>query len=308
MIRKVNQSFISIQENYPIYIKDYIEYIIDLLSNILLHDDSIKVHIIFGEDSSKSLTHLPSIHIGYNIEHTLVKEGGRDISPHTIYGKIPINNNNQNTSFYFIRLNDEEKMLNKNIMIDYSIPNIENIHSHEKYKELYQKMCYVSPMIFSDFNFQKENRDIPLLTSFIHIHEPRRFHLLNELKKHHLQNHNIHSVFDKNELKKILCKTKIIINIHQTDYHHTFEELRCLPALLCGTLIISEYSPLSELIPYKDYIIWTSYEDMIPTIKDVLQNYDSYHQKIFHPDSYSFFKDLHLKNETILKEKIKLYL
>ncbi len=72
-----------------------------------------------------------------------------------------------------------------------------------------------------------------------------------------------------------------MINIHQTDHHDTFEELRCLPALLCGCIIISEDSPLKEHIPYNKYIIWTTYDRIIETVTDVLNNYEVYWDNIF---------------------------
>ena len=76
-------------------------------------------------------------------------------------------------------------------------------------------------------------------------------------------------------------KTKILINIHQTDHHDTIEELRILPAIQCGVIVISEISPLSELVHYHPYIIWTSYDTILDKANEVLENYDEYHKSIF---------------------------
>ena len=72
-----------------------------------------------------------------------------------------------------------------------------------------------------------------------------------------------------------------MINIHQTEHHHTFEELRVLPALLNGIIVICEDSPLKESIIYGKFVIWSNYDNVIETIKDVENNYDYYFDKIF---------------------------
>jgi hypothetical protein len=113
---------------------------------------------------------------------------------------------------------------------------------------------------------------------------------------------NDNDCFEENKLCELYHNTKVLINIHQTNHHHTFEEQRCLPALLCVTLVISEQSPLSELIPYKDFIIWSSYEKIIEKTEEVLKNYDFYFKKIF--KNASVLSELHDNNLIKLKEKL----
>ena len=72
-----------------------------------------------------------------------------------------------------------------------------------------------------------------------------------------------------------------MVNVHQTDHHHTFEELRVLPALLNGVIVISEDVPLKEKIPYSEYIIWVEYDKLSETTLDVYNNYLEYYDKIF---------------------------
>ena len=48
-----------------------------------------------------------------------------------------------------------------------------------------------------------------------------------------------------------------------------------------GVIVISEISPLNNLIPYNDYIIWSSYDNMIETTRLVLDNYEYYYNKIY---------------------------
>ena len=54
-----------------------------------------------------------------------------------------------------------------------------------------------------------------------------------------------------------------------------------MPALLCGVIVICEHSPLSELIPYHDYIIWCSYHEIIDKALEVIANYNYYYDLIF---------------------------
>ena len=105
-------------------------------------------------------------------------------------------------------------------------------------------------------------------------------------------------------LKNLYLNTKILINIHQTDDHHTFEELRVISALQCGVIVIAEHSALNHLIPYNHLIIWSSYENIVEKTKEVLENYDEYHEKIFGNNNASILNELHDMNLKTLEEKI----
>jgi hypothetical protein len=63
------------------------------------------------------------------------------------------------------------------------------------------------------------------------------------------------------------------------------EELRLLPALLRGLVIVSEETPLIQHIPFSDFIIWSSVEDLPAKVADAITNYDSYFKKFFGPKS-----------------------
>ena len=96
-----------------------------------------------------------------------------------------------------------------------------------------------------------------------------------------------------------------MINIHQTEDNDTFEELRVLPALECGIITICEKSPLSESVPYHDYIIWSSYDDIIQKTIEVLNNYDYYHDLIFVKEKIYKFYEFHNINYLKLSNNIK---
>jgi hypothetical protein len=82
-----------------------------------------------------------------------------------------------------------------------------------------------------------------------------------------------------------LDRIKILVNVHQTEHHHTLEELRVLPALLRGVVVVSEWIPLHHLLPFKDYIIFERYEMLAEKVIEVKNNYESYRDKFFGPHS-----------------------
>jgi hypothetical protein len=141
-------------------------------------------------------------------------------------------------------------------------------------------MIYIASSIYDIYHI-KEYRYIETLTTFINTNEPRRKTLLETIDKIGIPHININNCFNKDKLQVLYKDTKVLINIHQTPHHDTFEELRILPALQCGVLVVCENSPLNELIPYNDYIIWSDYDSIVSKVKDVLENYDHYYKKIF---------------------------
>jgi hypothetical protein len=104
-------------------------------------------------------------------------------------------------------------------------------------------------------------------------------------------------VFEKSELQTLYDKTKILINVHQTDHHHTFEELRVLPALSRGVLVVSEDVPLKDHIPYNEFIIWSTYEDLVDKVIEVEKNYDFFYKKIFTKKNKDKLIDLRNTND-----------
>lgn len=211
----------------------------------------------------------------------------------------------KDNDFYHLRIDKYDELNRSNIVIDYSMPNIANIASSNLYEKFAKKCVYIAPVIYSPFHFDKQNREDEILTTFINTNEPRRRKLLDNIAKSGLPHKNVNNCFDPQELKNLYCNTKIIINIHQTDHHHSFEELRVLPALTCGVLVVCEESPLSHLIPYNDYIIWSSYDKIIEKASEVANNYNYYYDKIFgQRDNNEFFTELHNKNIESLQDKI----
>ena len=297
MLLSINNSFIY--TNFDCYyVNDYVYYIIEVIKEVIIEND-VQINIILGNTDYNFDNNYKVIKININFEHTLVKPGGRDINPSCLIGKIPTNDNN----FYLVRISGYNELNSADIVVDYSIPNIRNISTSNNYNSFSEKLLYIAPVIY---NYELTNfmnkRDLDVLTTFINTEEPRRHKLLNNIRDNNINHKNVNNCYEKTSLKELYLNTKIIINIHQTEHHHTFEELRCLPALLNGVIVISENSPLNELVPYNEFIIWTSYYKIIDTLKDVINNYEFYYNKIF--NNTTSLENMHQLNIEELTNKL----
>jgi len=284
--------------NTDTILNDYYQTIVSLLKSILTQHADLSINIIFGNDIYNFNNTNKTIRINFNYEHTLVKQGGRGAH------NAPIGSIKDDTNVpYLVRIDRYDELNKADIIIDYSMPNIYNVAVSNIFQEFSKKHIYISPSIYDTYHI-KENRNINTLTTFVNIHEPRRYTLLETIKYMDINHINVNNCFDKNALQTLYKNTKILINIHQTDHHHTFEEFRVLPALQCGVLVICEESPLSHLIPYNDYIIWASYDSIHAKVMEVLDSYDEYYDSIFVKEKMIKLDELHTANYTTMEKSI----
>jgi hypothetical protein len=284
-----------------IYTQEYHNYIIKLIHKIIKNNTDISLNLILGELDYNLKNDNKIVRINYNFEHTLVKKGGRS-TENSIEGNITcIDNENEK---YLIRIDNFNCLKNYDIIIDYSIPNIINVKTNNELDFFSKKMIYIAPFLydFDKSHFIVKNRTNNSLTTFINTNEPRRSLFLQNIKSSNLNHLNVNNIFDKDSLQKLYLETKILINIHQTEHHHTFEELRVLPAILSGVIVISEDSPLKEHIPYNEFIVWTSFDNIINKYKEITENYDYYYNHIF--KNIDKIKSLEEINYNTLKNKL----
>jgi hypothetical protein len=300
LLLKEKKSSILINEDVPHYVKDYYIYILSIIKYVI-NKNNLSINIILGNIIYNFDNTNETLKININYEHTLVKKGGRDIKNNTPTGIIPYNN----VDNYLVRIENLNNYINTDIIIDYSNPNIYNVKSSGFYNDFSHKYIYISPSIYQTIYTNIENRKISSLTTFINVNEPRRYKLLENINNNNYFDHiNINNCFDKNDIENLYKDTKVIINIHQTPHHDTFEELRCLPALQNGVIIVAEKSPLNNLIPYNNLIIWCEYDDIINKVKDVLDNYEEYHSKIFTNDNITIINNMIRDNNKMMEYKI----
>lgn len=300
---KYNKSYIF-RENLKFSdIQYYYQYILDLIKYTIENNNlSVNFNLGLMHDDISDLNFLnnKTIKICINIEHTLVKQDGRSIPKNTPIGKIQYDQN----KFYLVRIVDFHKLNSYDIVIDYSIPNLVNVKQSNFFDNFSKKHIYIAPCFYENLYINMNNRNIQSLTTFLDINQLRRKKLLEKISETNLIHSNVNDCFDKSELQKLYQNTKVIINIHQTPHHDTFEELRCLPALQNGVIVISEKSPLHHLIPYNNLIIWTDYESIVDKTKEVLENYEKYYQNVFTEKNINILHKMHDENKKVIESYI----
>lgn len=297
MIGKIHNSYIFFSEN-PCYIIEYYKYIVNLFIRFLsVHPElSLNINLCTSYPIDfKNNNKIYNVHINY--EHNILKQN-KDYNSFP-NGKITDESGNP----YMVRIDNYNILNSADIIIDYTMPNVCNIKESGVYDSIYDRLIYISPSIYNSYHYVKENRNIPCITTFINPN-PRREHLIGKMKEVNIPHININTVYKKDELREILIKTKVLVNIHQTDIFKTFEELRVLPALQCGTIVISETPPLYTTIPFHDYIIWTTYENMNQKVLEVLENYDMYFDQIYNTPKAIKLEELHTINYKRIEDKL----
>ena len=276
---------------YVVVTDPYYNLCVDLLKSTL---EEIKnpvnlVLLYFGFEDYNFNNGYKTIKICIQYESTLVKVGGRDTSNSEIGGIKYSNKEN-----YLVRIDRYDYLKNLDFIIEYSKPNLHNISTIKKYDEYLKKNIYIAPMLEINFNNFNKKDTITLFASNI---SDRRNNFYNKINKCGINCISRYGFFTCDELKNLYSSTKILVNIHQTDHHHTFEELRVLPALCQGTIIISENVPLKEKIPYSEYIIWCDYDEMTNKILEIQNNYDYFYNKIFNQNLLNLLNELNKKNK-----------
>jgi len=281
-ILNINKSKIYTIKNGNDTSNDYFNYIISLLNSYLLVSEiSVSCILHLSEDMYSIDNGEKCIKFGINVEQLIQRK--------------------ENT--YVCNTSEEDYVSNMNILIEYSSTNIHILKTTEIYKKY--PIFYIAPVIYNNvINYR--DKDICTLTTFGNIYdivdtEPRRLNFLNSLS---LSTHiNLQNCFDYYDLKELLSRTRILINVHRIEQLQTFEEIRVLPALMSRVIVISEISPFIENILYRDLIIWCEYDSLVSKTHEVIENYDFYYNSIYSQDNINLLNNLHYKN-TITIENI----
>jgi hypothetical protein len=275
MIEKVKSSYIYYNPNYDLVVGEYYMHCVNVLKKFLsLYDNSI--NLVFGNYNPQFSNLNKTLKIGLQIEHTILKKAAH-ISSHSFF-ETPVKYNDTD---YIVRIDKIDSLESYDYVIEYSSPNINHIMTisdNPRIKKYLDKNIHISCNMY-DIEFEKLNRS-KIITLFF-IWSGRRSTLYNSLINNNIQVQNVQNCFQKECLLDVYKNTKILINIHQTDFHDTAEELRILPALMSGVIVIAEDSPLKEKIPYHEFIIWEKLENIPNKVIDVEKNYDFYFESIF---------------------------
>jgi hypothetical protein len=177
------------------------------------------------------------------------------------------------------------------------MPNIRNFEISGIYNPwLLQKMIYIPPIEY-DYNPHRKEREKTPFTTFFSTGSNRRRYIMQRLWEHGILVINYSGITTSDRMKVIYDSKAIMINIHQTEHHHTFEEFRVLPALLRGLVVICEESPLISSIPYSQFVVWSSINDLPMNVMKVKENYNDYVDRFFGPQSELPFILANMRND-----------
>lgn len=290
-ILEVNGSKICRWVDPGVYTGEYYNYCVSLFVRALEYVEE-SVNIILGDMDFKFTNSNKTFRFDIQSEHTLVKIGGRSVD-RIVYGNTDLLGEDGK---YLIRIPNFEYYAGLDGTIEYSLPNIENIKTNPEFADYLDTAAYIAPVIYDGISDFKVKPRMSTISMFSSNPSDRRSEFINRTKARNII--NIEGVFPKYKLREVYRNSRIMVNVHQTDHHHTFEELRVLPALCHGVIIVSEKVPLKETIPYADSIVWSSYEDLDSIIRDVQDNYEWYYEQIFTGELELTIKQLHKDNIT----------
>lgn len=209
-------------------------------------------------------------------EHTLVAPGGRD-SADSIAGAVALADG---SGHYRVRVARSAQLQQQDLVIEYSRANLANLARSGRHVELLRKLLLLAPLLHAT-DFSVHARPRALICLFGDPRQPRRARLLAQARARDLPLQHVDGIFASARLQALYRSTRVLLNVHQTDHHHTLEELRVLPALQSGVIVVSENVGLREAVPYHEFVIWADYADLLDTAQRVLGNYAAEHARLF---------------------------
>ncbi len=257
----------------PAFIAEYLRYCVALLrERLLIEPRSVQLVIGDGEAPHDAAVR----RIGIQWEHTLVRPGGRD-SADAPAGAIPLSDG---SGHYLVRVARRAQLERCDLVIDYSHANRINLERGGHHAALLARLVVIAPLLHA-LHFTRADRPLRLICLFGNRREPRRAAVLADAHTRGLDLRHVDGFFDTVSLERLYRSSRVLLNVHQTNYHHTAEELRILPALRSGVIVVSEDVPLREALPYHAFVIWAAYEDLLDTAEAVLADYESMHARLF---------------------------
>lgn len=285
-LEKINESFLLTDKNPSLHISEYYHYCVDIIKKELTGLE-IPINVNLDLPTYDFNNGLKTFNIGLQYEHTLVKKNGRGLN--YIFESKTKTDDGEN---YLIRIDKFPYLTDRDIIIDYSLGNLKHISTNPDLSGYLSKCKYI-PLLNYELNLNTEGRT-DIISNFSAWNN-RRSNFLTKIKKSVTNFQNLTDCFKKEQILNQYGKTKILVNVHQTEEHHTLEELRIIPALTQGVIVISEKVPLIESIPFKEHIIWSDYNNLENTTLEVINNYNYYHKQIFNEKFVNLIN--HLKQE-----------
>jgi hypothetical protein len=232
-----------------------------------LVDEGLPLDVVFGDlPTPPAFRTGRTVRLGLQCEHTLVKPAGRDAAGAPA-GGIPLPGA---AGTYLVRIAGRERLRAFDRVIDYSLPNLANIASCPLFAEHLARSVHVSPLLGGPAPAVRTGGRRGVVTTFTDPRQPRRRELLARLAREGIGVRNVTGVYEERGLRRLYGGAEVVVNVRQTDHHDTLEELRVLPALLCGAIVVSEDAPLRSLVPYERFVIWADYDRIPAAVRGAL--------------------------------------
>lgn len=267
---------------HPVHLRAYYHHVVGLVRSILAELPT-PLTVIFDEPGKRppALARLLDdargrvVRVGVQYEHTLVRPGGRDADGATP-SATPLP---EGGGCYLARVVDRAFLESCDLVVDYSLANRAHLERAGGYERLLERMLCLSPVLLPPA--LEPLPPVPTaLTLFSDPAVPRRRRFLDAATARGLPLSNLRGVWRMADLADRYRRAGVLVNLHQTDEHHTLEELRVLPALLCGTLVVSESVPLGAVIPCAEHIVWAEEEGLVDAVAAVLADPAGYRERV----------------------------
>jgi hypothetical protein len=159
------------------------------------------------------------------------------------------------------------------IIIDYSLANL------KYYNEKFTKFFLPYQINYNEIYNQSKDKDICIIGENENISLNRQ-NILDSLRKKNIDV-DVVSGFGK-ERDVILFKYKIILNIaYESGSYRIFESFRCDRCIYNKMIVISDIKEDIENHYLSKYMIFVDYNDIVNKVIDVLNNYETYYNKLF---------------------------
>lgn len=286
------QSELRVDRNPPHYIAAYYNHCTNLLRHALDTIESVTaVRIALHADASPRRWSGKTVLM--QLEHTLVAPGGRDMH-NAPKGNVPLVDGE---GTYHVRLDAGETAVDQaDAIIEYSCANIANVTDSDLAHLYAGKAFYVPPLLCRP-NTMSEPRSTPhICTMHGQSTTGRRGELADILTARGIHVENIEGVWSQYEAA--LDRYAILLNVHQTENHHTLEELRVLPAILRQVVVVTEEVPLIRTLPYGDFLVTAPFRSLPDVLAQVRDNYEEYWHSIYGSgEAQDLYKQLRHESE-----------
>lgn len=271
---RVGPAVLTHNPSHTVFVRAYYRYCVALFRRALQRRPQA-VHLVFGDYPARDSA-LPLRRIAFQIEHTLVKPGGGDSAGAPVSAtSLP-----HGDGCYLARLLHRPALAAADLVLDYSHANLVHLRAAGGFDDVLAHAAVVAPLLHETY-FGRDRRDIACLTLFSDAGEGRRGRFLAAARTRGLPVRNLRRCFDSEALQARYRRTRVLVNVRRSDHHDTIEELRILPALQSGVIVVSEDGPLRDALPYARFIVWAPYDTLIEQVADVLRNYDAWQARLF---------------------------